>query len=698
MENVILQTNGDPEPLGIDTRVAHLFSRIGQRRLVALRNLGLITCFCLGIVGLYAVYWLAHGLTWQFDDFANLRSLADANSSAGVANFVFGGTAGPLGRPLSLATFLANYGDWPSNPWGMVQLTIVIHVLNGAVVFLLLSRLLQCPPLRQVAGSRYPWLALAAALLWLWLPIHASSVLIPIQRMTHVSAFFVLVSLYGFIALRQRQGCGVPTLGGMLLISVWVAVTAFLAALGKENGVAAITFVVLLELFCFYPTWKSEKWGFRTNAWRAWLALAGAAVPGAIAVHVLSRLEGVHQAFELYRGYSMTEHIATQWVISVDYLRQILIPRSAALGPFHDNHLVYTWSNRQPYISIALWSVGLWWSLRVGKNESHTASVRILGWIGFAAVLWFFAAHQLESTIIPLELYFEHRNYLASLGFCLLLVLIFNHLLNVLRSKAVTLGLVMIYVVFLAFSLAQLTSLWGQPLLANDLWQKNNPRSIRALQSETRDLMALGYHKAGFSLADEFISEYGVLDVAISVMPERCKNQSDSDQKEGFKQLQDLVAKIKTPSGIPTGLSTLGNAIRDGHCVHPSAVEYETLLQKMLMQPQVDRSIQVRHHIYYELALMAKQREDVDAYIEYLKKSFYDYPTVNLAQLVSATLFKEQRIDEAIAWIDVAVDHAPNASLRKAWNDILQSMRNALVQIQKSLHDPTHQSGLQKSP
>src|SRR5690606_29131238 len=36
-------------------------------------------------------------------------------------------------------------------------------------------------------------------------------------------------------------------------------------------------------------------------------------------------------------------------------------------------------------------------------------------------VLWFFVAHAMESSFIGLELVFEHRNYLALPGVCLLL-------------------------------------------------------------------------------------------------------------------------------------------------------------------------------------------------------------------------------------------------------------------------------------
>ncbi|MEJ2296991.1 MAG: hypothetical protein P8X94_00505, partial [Woeseiaceae bacterium] len=54
-------------------------------------------------------YWPGLSGPWLFDDFGSIANLADLG---GVRNwetfkaFVFGGTAGPTGRPLSLLTFL----------------------------------------------------------------------------------------------------------------------------------------------------------------------------------------------------------------------------------------------------------------------------------------------------------------------------------------------------------------------------------------------------------------------------------------------------------------------------------------------------------------------------------------------------------------------------------------------------------------
>ncbi len=65
-----------------------------------------------------------------------------------------------------------------------------------------------------------------------------------------------------------------------------------------------------------------------------------------------------------------------------------------------------------------------------------TALVRRKKWPLFAfAVLWFFAGHALESTFLPLEYFFEHRNYLPLLGPIFALVVFMSGMLPTLDSS-----------------------------------------------------------------------------------------------------------------------------------------------------------------------------------------------------------------------------------------------------------------------
>src|SRR5699024_8372087 len=93
------------------------------------------------------------------------------------------------------------------------------------------------------------------------------------------------------------------------------------------------------------------------------------------------------------------------------------------------------------------------------------------------ALLWFFVAHLVESTVIPLELYFEHRNYLAIAGPLLALVALASQWAqNDKPRQRITIGLFSAYGLLLASVLWQVTSLFGQNPVAAQLWHEQHPQ------------------------------------------------------------------------------------------------------------------------------------------------------------------------------------------------------------------------------
>ena len=628
-----------------------------------------------GITIAFLLYKQAEGMMWGFDDYINLRGLADVSSRDGLIDFLFGGVAGPGGRVISLVTFLANYADWPKNPWGFSKTTLILHCVNGMLIFLFIRRLYQKD---SVLSNLSSYMSALGAILWLLLPIHASSILLPVQRMTHVSAFFVLLTLYGYVLVRDKNTHSIPSGLNIFFISALLLIGGLLAYFSKENGVMVATLVALVEFFFFIDkkSWSSAGCG-RKILWAAWLSIAGLIVTLLLFVHLYISWDGIQNNYKFNRDFSLSERLASESIILWEYMRQSFLPRTFLLGPYHDGHFVYSWSMLLPYMAAAAWLAviggGVFLFFRV-KNEFQK---NILKYTLFA-VFWFLGCHQIESTFIPLELYFEHRNYLAVLGFCFLLIYIFFGLLKFYEKRIVVVLLGVLYFIFIIITLQQITKLWGSPFVANEVWRISNPGSTRAQQSAVNDLLTLHRTEEAFRVANSFIERTGSIDLAIQMIPKVCQFSSIGEQALAFSKLETLADSVSKPSGISTGLASLGDAIRRGRCEGISSQEYKKFLHKLLLNESVNGYAPIRHHVHYEIALMEKEAGDIPRYVEYAKKAFFDFPSLSIGEAIAITLFRERKPREAIFWIDEILQNTPNGMTREAWGIRLQSLKNAL--------------------
>ena len=150
-----------------------------------------------GIIAVLALtvwlYW--PGLNGEFilDDLPNLGGLSHIDNQSYPLNhhllFVLEGTAGRLGRPISLLTFAAQAQNWPHNPWAFKYVNLMLHLLNACLLAWMIYRLTRLMSLPERQAN---WLLVFATGLWLIHPIQVSSVLYVVQRMTELSALFIL--------------------------------------------------------------------------------------------------------------------------------------------------------------------------------------------------------------------------------------------------------------------------------------------------------------------------------------------------------------------------------------------------------------------------------------------------------------------------------------------------------------------------
>lgn len=421
-----------------------------------------------GLGLLLVVAWLAYhpGLSggFLFDDFVNLDALG---STGPVDNwrtfwrFVTSGIADPTGRPLALLSFLVDARDWPADPAPFLRTNVLLHLINGALLFALLrslGRRLGTPAARNDA------VALLASGMWLLHPLFVSTTLYIVQREAMLPTTMVLL---GLLAYAHGRNCFDQSPGrGIAWMTGGIVGGTVLAVLCKGNG-------VLLPLL-------------------AWVLEATVLAGGPIATdHRLARIKAVllvvpSLCLMLYvahfltwwnaplgtRPWTVGERVLTEPRVLFDYLKLLVVPRSVSTGLYNDAYAVSTGLLRPPVTLLAvLGLIALFASGLLTRRRWPLYS---------AGVLFFLAGHLLESSTIPIELYFEHRNYLPAM---LLAWPLADALCTWKVARPLRVAAAMALLLLLAATTYQRSVLWGHPERLANLWVRQNPDSSRAQAS-----------------------------------------------------------------------------------------------------------------------------------------------------------------------------------------------------------------------
>lgn len=335
------------------------------------------------------------------DDNVNLEDISRYLEGQKTAATVIGDNhSGSLGRPVSMATFILDAQLWGNSTWHAKRTNLFIHLASGTLVLLLFWFLLRrTPQLQQNAGK----IAILLAAVWLLMPLHVSTVLYLIQRMAQLSTFFILAGLCFFVLSREA----IERNQRWSALALWIGVPAFTAigAFSKENAVLLPLMALIVELVWFRPAD-----GRRRPKTVLFFFLLFLALPMLAGVLLL-----LHQPGNLlnytYRDFSLYERLLTQSRVLWDYVLAAVHPQPSNLGLFQDYYTTSTGLLKPP---ITLLAIGAWLGVVFLAWRWRKRVPAFSGGIGL-----FLTAHAMESGIFPLEIYFEHRNYLPSVGLLL---------------------------------------------------------------------------------------------------------------------------------------------------------------------------------------------------------------------------------------------------------------------------------------
>jgi len=417
-----------------------------------------LACFGLCFIGLMA-YWPGLQGPFLLDDFYNLSPLGDAGGVhdwRSALRFVWGNGSGPLGRPVSMASFLLNAQDWPAHPLPFKITSLVVHLLNAC---LLLGILLKILPL-CLPGNRARWLALWVATAWLLHPLHVSGVLYVVQRMALLSAFFVLAGMLAYLKGRLAVSATNPYRYGWMLCGLLLGLVGMFA---KENAALLVFFLLVLEGTVLAGV--AAPGGFRGFRWLC-LVVPAALLLCALLLQVPSTMQGVP-----FRGYSYGQHLLTVPRVLLDYLGCLLWPDYRGMGVFHDDFpvsrtLLEPWT----VIPAMLVLAGLLGAFGVMRRRMPLLAL---------GIGWFLAGHLMESSVIALELYFEHRNYLPAAGVLLGVAVLVERVVRHIHSRWVT-GLAVVPLLALLGLSSSWSAIWSSELLLSAHMVQAHPQSVRA--------------------------------------------------------------------------------------------------------------------------------------------------------------------------------------------------------------------------
>jgi hypothetical protein len=458
---------------------------------------GQIALLSLLIILLWYAYFPGLGGPYVFDDFQNISRntyvAIDNLSRDELLSAAFSKAESGTGRPVAMVSFALNYffagKSFQAFPFKVTNL--VIHALNVLLVFFLVKTLFRArinSSVTQAPSSAERQAVLAAlftAALWGLHPLQLTSVLYTVQRMTSMAAFFTLAGMLVFVHGRQRLGEGHRL--GLVLMAAGVTGGVGLGVLCKENAVLLPLLAVIVEFFFFTRGSIPDSVRRKLNLFY----LAFVAIPVlAVIFYLILNPDFILRGY-LTRDFDLEERVLTQSRVLFFYLSLIIFPVISRFGLYHDDFPLSTGMLSPPSTLVAL----VTWAL-IAAALARSLKHRPMWAFG---LFWFLAAHAIESSIIPLEIIHEHRNYLPSVGICAVGAFYLSRLVETkLVGARIVVSISLCLLLVFAFVTHTRAQSWSSRPLLFEIMAKHHPGSYRALvglatgmREEQRDARAV---------------------------------------------------------------------------------------------------------------------------------------------------------------------------------------------------------------
>ncbi len=479
-----------------------------------------------------------------FDD---VSSIVENTNIRDLSNYLF---PDKLLEPRAIVdfTFALNYRFGKLDVFGYHLINILIHILNGFLVYVLVSVVLkqmsECSDASAALISGSPDFSiritsLFAALIFVVHPIQTQAVTYTVQRYASMAAMFYMASVLFYLKARiLQQGAGSKEqrekskergaerreqsaarngergekkeddkINILKFSSVYVLsmVCGILAFLSKQNTASLPLAILIVEYLLIDRTWQGWKtklpWFVVLFAlWTLFILYVSGFFSGGFEGREL--LEDVSGLIKETEAVGRWQYLCTQFNVVVIYIRLLFLPVLQNLdymypfkSGFFDSYTPFAF-----LFLIGIVAFGLW---HIKKRPMISL-----------AIFWFFITLSVESSVIPIrDALFEHRLYLPMMGFGLFVSCQLSHYLSDKRFIAFVLSLAIV-VALGAATYWRNTTWQNEKALWSDVVTKS-PENYRAhnnlgnaLEDHGKLSEATGHYYKALRINSDYVDAY----------------------------------------------------------------------------------------------------------------------------------------------------------------------------------------------
>ena len=559
----------------------------------------------------FLIYSNTFNASWHFDDYPNILN----NSNLHIKNLqlksiykTFFGRSGTVSdslyRPVSCLTFALNWYFGEDSVTGYHIINITIHILTAFFLYLAILKLFKSPNLKDKFKGNEHFIALLTAVLWVVNPIQTQAVNYIVQRMTSLAAMFYVFGIYFYINTRVTY-----SLKRRILFIIGCILSFILAIGSKENAAMLPLALLLLEIIFF------QDIGIKRTR-RLFFGIAAVAGVLVFTMGLLLFMKGDPLFFlkgYAYRPYSFAERLMTESRIVIYYLSQIFYPTPYRLSIQHD--VLISTGLLKPLTTLPAILVVI---LLVGTGLFLVKKRPIIAF----AILFFFLNHVIESTIIPLEIMYEHRNYLPTIFLFFPVSTALVKVANYYREKKH-----FIYLLEISLISFLIICLCGMTYLRNMVWATEKTLWEDALVKAPNNAKPLQNMAAYYESIGQMNKALELYELSLSSYQERPKHSKS------------------------LSFNNMGN-------IYLSKGEYEKAIRYYYKALNIYNSQQrARFNMVLALIKMGKWEASLK-HIDLILPTYYNhYRCLNLKGYV---LLKQKKPKEAMQYFNSALQIAPN--------------------------------------